>query len=1127
MEAFCGKGRMTVQSPLYTTITPSTGQMAIVRERPAVFTEVQPSPAGVNQPLTHLVQVEYLDGHRFPETQTLVWEREQEVGARIFSRLDFPDITTAGCDRPEQFSAFIDALRWTSLARLEDAPGGDPGLRRVLAPWFGSVQIEDYQLYPVLKALDMPRITLLLADDVGLGKTIEAGLIARELIARRRIRRILVVCPASLQVQWREEMRDKFHLPFTILDRSEALRIQRELGVDANPWATTPRMITSMDYLRQPDVRAQFESAVQAMTVSGQPSLPWDLLIVDEAHNLAPQLFGRVSQRYEMLQQIAAEFEHRLFLTATPHNGHTSSFTGLLQLLDPVRFDRRSELDPQYRQQIKVAVVRRLKADIDRSSLVKRFAQREVKSLPVELTPSELELWRALRAYRHEALQLLRDRGNAAEMNLGRFLFSLLVKRLLSSSYAFARTWWAHVAGYEPGEDETDGEVLTNAAYARDLAETIVEDDAEKDRREEDAVRLGGGWLGRLTGALREQVASVNQALEALGWARDTVLDGEQDGVPDVPDARWQALLAWLERHLQTKDGGLRADERLILFTEYKHTLDYLTFRLHRRGLMQPEVVTLFGGAPSSLREHVKAQFGDPDSPVRILAATDTASEGLNLQASCRYVIHQEVPWNPMRLEQRNGRVDRHGQPRDVRVWHFVCRNDDESRFLDYIVGKVETIRGDLGSAGEVIDRAVERHFTDEPRTSSDFDRKLDEILAGSSHTDIELRDSGGQEAHEQALQRLRAAELELGLSGEGLARLLRQAVKLEGGSLDVDPALPECNGVRAYRLREPVSWGPLVKETLLIQRGPQRGARPALVFDPAYFEAEADGRRLYRPRTDTVLLRLGHPLLRRALAVLRKQMWPSSGTEKGLERWTVAGARLPVGMEAVVFAHILLTAVNDLRETVHAELVTCGFEIRRDRLIPLRPELEREVAALEQSELGQAALADWISRLRQVWVDHEGGLGRIVQSEKETWTARLEAEAARALSREKAGQEELYNQRLQELARRDLDKERKRRLRELEKAKVQAQQRALFEDENRRLEEELERAKRRLRDIDLQRDLDERSRLRDRLQREKKRLLEDVLPRRYSLRQVDLQPVALQFLVRPLGHGGGGPHAW
>jgi SNF2 family DNA or RNA helicase len=161
-------------------------------------------------------------------------------------------------------------------------------------------------------------------------------LILSELIQRRRVRRVLIICPASLRGQWRQEMRDKFSLAFDEVDREATHALRRNLGLDASPWRTFPRIVTSYDYLKQPDVLEEFRSASRVSHDS--PHLPWDLLIVDEAHNLAPAAIGDDSEVSRMLGILAPLFEHKLLLTATPHNGHTRSFSGLLEDLDPVRW---------------------------------------------------------------------------------------------------------------------------------------------------------------------------------------------------------------------------------------------------------------------------------------------------------------------------------------------------------------------------------------------------------------------------------------------------------------------------------------------------------------------------------------------------------------------------------------------------------------------------------------------------------------------------------------------------------------------------------------------------------------------------------------------------------------------
>ena len=243
----------------------------------------------------------------------------------------------------------MNAHRWTRLNRLRESE--DIKDEPLLGVWNSAIQVHAYQLEPVLKALAMPRVSLLLADGVGLGKTIQAGLVLEELLLRRRIRRILVVCPAMLQRQWQYELRRKFNLDFRVIDSDSTFKLRRELGIDTNPWKAFPRIITSMDYLRMPDVLRQFLQASGAgpmprrTATARRPHAPWDLLIVDESHHFAPQSGSRASQRTRMLREIRFLFEHRLFASATPHNGKTVCFTGLLELLDPIRFQMTTEMD--------------------------------------------------------------------------------------------------------------------------------------------------------------------------------------------------------------------------------------------------------------------------------------------------------------------------------------------------------------------------------------------------------------------------------------------------------------------------------------------------------------------------------------------------------------------------------------------------------------------------------------------------------------------------------------------------------------------------------------------------------------------------------------------------------------
>ena len=278
----------------------------------------------------HLVSLLSVEDDALGEELQVVWEIEP--GATVIEKVALPEPT--GFDPPDRLDAFLDAVRWGAASTAD--------VRNIQSPFRSGIDIEDYQLDPVVRAIQMPRVNLLIADDVGLGKTIESGLVALELIIRHRARRVLVVCPASLQVQWRDQMRDKFGLDFRIVD-SELMRdLRRRRGIHVNPWSHFPRLITSLDFLKRERPLRLFKETLPAEGESVYPRR-YDVLIVDEAHNCAPAGRGKYatdSLRTGAIRLLAPHFEHKLFLTATPHNGYSESFTALLELLDNQRFAR-------------------------------------------------------------------------------------------------------------------------------------------------------------------------------------------------------------------------------------------------------------------------------------------------------------------------------------------------------------------------------------------------------------------------------------------------------------------------------------------------------------------------------------------------------------------------------------------------------------------------------------------------------------------------------------------------------------------------------------------------------------------------------------------------------------------
>ena len=241
----------------HSTQIPEVGHAVRVRNRLATVRAVEPYDSRTAQGRLHIVEVEYLDDCRYPEAEQLLWE--VEATAKVLGTTSLPGVDANRPDSPDGAQAFVNAHRWTRLNRLRESEGIED--EPLLGVWNSAIQVHPYQLEPVLRALAMPRVSLLLADGVGLGKTIQSGLVLEELLLRRRIRRILVVCPAMLQRQWKYELRRKFNLDFEVIDSDSTFQLRRRLGIDTNPWKAFPRIITSMDYLRMPDVLQQFLQA--------------------------------------------------------------------------------------------------------------------------------------------------------------------------------------------------------------------------------------------------------------------------------------------------------------------------------------------------------------------------------------------------------------------------------------------------------------------------------------------------------------------------------------------------------------------------------------------------------------------------------------------------------------------------------------------------------------------------------------------------------------------------------------------------------------------------------------------------------------------------------------------------
>ena len=1063
-----------------TPTIPRVGLLATVRNRHGVVAAVRPFDGGGGR--LHLVHLEYKDAGQ-PADERLLWELE--TGARLVEPTALPDPAHAAMP-PADFDALLRAARWSALMPYLDPDGAGPLRRTPLAsPFHSAVRVENYQLWPLLKALRMPRVSLLIADDVGLGKTIEAGLVLTELLLRRRIRRVLVLTPASLRTQWRDELKEKFALDFEVVDRSRTQAARRELGMDANPWRSFSRIVASYHYLRQPDVLERFLAACH--TPDGSPHLPWDLLIVDECHNLMPSPVGEDSGLCRMLRQVAPRFEHRLFLSATPHNGHTRSFTGLLEMLDPVRFSRASEMTPAMRRRVEDVAVRRLKRDIDANAQTRRFCRRNPpQAIALGFSTREQALIAAFAAFRKAIRHLVaNDAGN--RRRAGRFAVEILGKRLLSCPTAFAESWRRARQGLREAPVAATALAAAERAWRQETG-----DDHEAEQRGANAATLTGAWLANHAAELRAEVRSIDAALDALGFNLDGPPIAEQT---PLADARFDALAELIERLLLRK-GAFRTDERLIVFTEYKTTLDYLQRRLCER-LDRERILTLFGtgggdGMTAIDREQVKAAFNDAQAPARILIATDAASEGLNLHRTARYLLHYDCPWNPSRLEQRNGRLDRYGQGRDVTVHHFVSDADDDLRFLDHVIAKADDIREDLGTVNELFDRAAHRRLIEghdlaavRAELDANLTRRRPATPIGADSTVAVEPDAPRQGASNVEAAALDALRAEVDLHPQALGDTLEAALATAGGR----PQLRAGQTPGFHRLLRPdlAGWRDVIDAS--VRLGDVRGPMPQLAFSAEPFMRRIGDLRVFLPRNDALLLHLAHPLMRRALSVLARRRYPG---DQQLSRWTARRGAVPAGAEAVVLLSVEELAVNALRETFHCWVRTLAFPVWDGRLgDPLPPAWAREHRggeAVDAAAQARAAdiLEDARDPLRAYLATHERELTKRLREQ-------LETDRGAARTRE----DERYRQRQGEVSELIERSTLARLTQEVEQLATRRQQGQLFDeaDQLAAIERSAEEKRREL--ARRQQHYDE---LREQLRRERTRVLDHVLPNRFAL---------------------------
>jgi superfamily II DNA or RNA helicase len=684
---------------------PKVGQIVGVRQRLYLVDQVT---GAVRPGDSTLVQMSCIDDDAQGQPLEVLWEKE--LDAHIVSEEDWESISTRGFDPAQQFAAYLNTLRWNCVTST------DPKLLQ--SPFRAGIRLDAYQLEPLRKALLLPRVNLFIADDVGLGKTIEAGLIARELLLRKKVRDIVVACPPSMLLQWREELDSRFGLRFEILDKDYLQTVRQERGFGVNPWTTHSRFLISQ--------RLLIDHAYSGPLTDWLSDFrPGSLFILDEAHHAAPssgQRYAIDSQLTRAVRDLAHRFEHRLFLSATPHNGHSNSFSALLEILDPQRFLRGIPVKAKMLEEV---MVRRLKEDLREIS--GGFARREVVQIDIDGLPQEspeLKLVSLLDEYRRTREMRLESSARKVQVASG-LLISGLQQRLFSSIEAFSRTLRVHrktvQKQWEAGQAQAKTlSPKTPANLRMELLKSGV--DPEDERALFPETELAAEEDAEIVVVTEATAGDTDTDLARNLFAKEQKLLDEMTELVEssraLPDARVQKLISWIREKMclnLSTPGAQWNGTRVIIFTEWDDTKRYLlqqlTAAIAESDRAGERIAVFHGPTPNEERDVIKSAFNaDPSKhPLRILIATDAAREGLNLQAHCWNLFHFDVPWNPSRMEQRNGRIDRKLQPNDVVYCHyFFYKQRPEDRVIAALVRKTKTIREELGSLAQVIDSQLD-----------------------------------------------------------------------------------------------------------------------------------------------------------------------------------------------------------------------------------------------------------------------------------------------------------------------------------------------------------------------------------------------------------------------------------
>lgn len=542
------------------------------------------------------------------------------------------------------------------------------GFRATSGPFrsFGHIAVEPrpYQLVPLLMAMKQSPVRLLIADDVGIGKTVEAALIARELLDRGEVKRLAVLCPPQLAEQWQAELEEKFHIQAELVLPSTVRRLERGLGVGTSLFDVYPFTIVSLDYIKSDRRRAEFLRTCPEM------------VIVDEAHSCASASGGRATmQRFALIRDLSANPDrHMLFVSATPHSGKDDVFRSLLCFLRPsfanLPEDIGGKENEEHRKALAEHFVQRRRGDIRAyMDTDTPFPERESQEITWKLTPAAKSLFERIISLARESIDRSQD-GTKFQQRISWWSALALLRSVASSPAAAAATLRSRATGMDsPDNLELVDELGRQSVF--DLTD-LEGMDALDTAPGADSTEMEGDQTEQTR--FKERLRRLAKDAEALKGAEDSKLQG----------------MVRLAKKL------LEEGYSPIVFCRFIHTAEYLAEHL-RTALRGVEVMAVTGMLPPSEREFRVNELGKHHK--RLLVCTDCLSEGINLQERFNAVVHYDLSWNPTRHEQREGRVDRFGQPfPSIRViTYYGLDNQIDGIVLDVLLRKHEAIRKALG----------------------------------------------------------------------------------------------------------------------------------------------------------------------------------------------------------------------------------------------------------------------------------------------------------------------------------------------------------------------------------------------------------------------------------------------